>query len=120
MSLHFDETPALDHVSFEMGPGETRVVLGAAGSGKTTLLKTALGLVKPDSGADLSVRAGRDQPQGERLFDLRAKVGILFQEGGLFDSMNIADNVAYPLLNQRALRRQRGGASGWERGREGA
>ena len=50
VSLHFGETPALDHVSFEMDAGETRVVLGAAGSGKTMLLKTALGLVKPDSG----------------------------------------------------------------------
>ena len=50
MSLHFDQTPALDHVSFAMNAGETRVVFGAAGSGKTMMLKTAVGLVKPDSG----------------------------------------------------------------------
>ncbi len=50
VSLHFDEIPALDHVSFGVEPGDTRVVLGAAGSGKTTLLKTSLGLIKPDSG----------------------------------------------------------------------
>src|SRR5439155_15062976 len=50
VSLYFGDTPALVHVSFEMGAGETRVVLGASGSGKTMLLKTALGLVKPDSG----------------------------------------------------------------------
>ena len=50
VSLYFGDTPGLDHVSFEMQAGETRVLFGAAGSGKTTLLKTALGLLKPDSG----------------------------------------------------------------------
>ena len=50
VSLHFDEVVALDSVSFELFAGETRVVLGAAGSGKTTLLKTAIGLLRPDSG----------------------------------------------------------------------
>jgi phospholipid/cholesterol/gamma-HCH transport system ATP-binding protein len=104
VSLHFGETPGLDHVSFEMQPGETRVLFGAAGSGKTTLLKVALGLLQPDSGRmylfgrDISLLKEQD------LFDLRARVGILFQEGGLFDSLTIAENVAYPLLNQRVLK----------------
>ena len=85
--------------------GETRVLFGAAGSGKTTLLKVALGLLKPDSGRVFLFGAGNHAAsQEQELFDLRARVGILFQEGGLFDSLTIAENVAYPLLNQRVLR----------------
>lgn len=100
VNLVFGNTPALVHVSFSMRAGETRVVLGAAGSGKTLLLKTAVGLVAPDSG-HISLFGeevtGRKESQ---LYGLRSKVGILFQEGGLFDSLTIAENVAYPLLNQ--------------------
>lgn len=103
VNLAFGNTPALVHVSFAMRAGETRVVLGAAGSGKTMLLKTAVGLVKPDSG-HISLFGeevtGRKESQ---LYGLRGKVGILFQEGGLFDSLTIAENVAYPLLNQYAV-----------------
>jgi phospholipid/cholesterol/gamma-HCH transport system ATP-binding protein len=102
VNLAFGDTPALVHLTFSMRAGETRVVLGAAGSGKTMLLKTAVGLIKPDSG-HISLFGeevtGRKESQ---LYELRSKVGILFQEGGLFDSLTIAENVAYPLLNQRA------------------
>jgi phospholipid/cholesterol/gamma-HCH transport system ATP-binding protein len=103
VSLHFGDTPALDHVSFEMHAGETRVLFGAAGSGKTQLLKVALGLVKPDSGHVFLFGQDITGLREQDLFDIRARVGILFQEGGLFDSLNIADNVAYPLRNQKAL-----------------
>lgn len=103
VSLHFGDTPALDHVSFEMGPGETRVVFGAAGSGKTMLLKVAVGLQKPDSGRVFLFEQDITDLNENALFDLRARVGILFQEGALFDSLTIADNVAYPLENQRVL-----------------
>lgn len=103
--LRFGETTALDHVSLRMAAGETRIVFGAAGSGKTMLLKVAVGLMKPDSGRvwlfgeDITDRKEKD------LFEIRSRVGILFQEGGLFDSLNIEDNVGYPLLNQpRSLR----------------
>src|SRR5579872_1845478 len=100
VNLAFGDTPALVHLSFSMGAGETRVVLGSAGSGKTMLLKTSVGLVMPDSGR-ISLFGeevtGRKESQ---LYELRSKVGILFQEGGLFDSLTIAENVAYPLLNQ--------------------
>ena len=103
VNLAYGTTPALVHLPFSMKAGETRVVLGAAGSGKTMLLKTAVGLVKPDSG-HISLFGeevtGRKESQ---LYGLRSKVGILFQEGGLFDSLTIAENVAYPLLNQYAL-----------------
>ena len=100
VNLAFGATPALVHVSFSMRAGETRVVLGAAGSGKTMLLKTAVGLVMPDSG---HISLFGEEVTGRResqLYALRSKVGILFQEGGLFDSLTIAENVAYPLLNQ--------------------
>src|SRR5579864_2149918 len=103
VTLSFGATPALAHVSFEVKAGETRVVLGAAGSGKTMLLKTAVGLVKPDSGRIYLFGQDVTGLKESQLFDIRAKVGILFQEGGLFDSLTIEENVAYPLLNQHAL-----------------
>src|SRR5436305_14029862 len=78
VNLTFGNTHALVHVSFSMRAGETRVVLGAAGSGKTMLLKTAVGLVRPDSGR-ISLFGeevtGRKESQ---LYDVRSKVGILF------------------------------------------
>src|SRR5580704_7141978 len=103
VSLSFGDTPGLDHVSFSMKAGETRVLFGAAGSGKTTLLKVALGLLQPDSGHVYVFGQEISHLKEQELFDLRARIGILFQEGGLFDSLTIADNVAYPLLNQRVL-----------------
>lgn len=102
VSLSFGEVRALDHVSFSMNPGETRIVVGAAGSGKTMLLKTTVGLVPADSG---HIRLFGEEVTGRKesqLFDLRSKVGILFQEGGLFDSQTIAENVAYPFMNRPA------------------
>lgn len=99
ITVRFDELVALEDLSFEMTAGDTRVVLGAAGSGKTTLLKTALGLIKPDAGRVFLF--GRDiTGLSEReMFEIRSQVGVLFQEGGLFDSITVAENVAYPLVN---------------------
>jgi phospholipid/cholesterol/gamma-HCH transport system ATP-binding protein len=102
VSLHFGDAVALDRVSFEMGPGESRIVFGAAGAGKTTLLKVALGLVKPDSGRVFTFGQDATDLPEIKWFDIRSKMGVLFQEGGLFDSMTIAENVAYPLLNRRS------------------
>ena len=99
VNLHFDTVVALDHVSFEMHPGQTYVVLGAAGSGKTMLLKVAVGLVRPDSGRVSLFGQEITRLREQDLFDKRARVGILFQEGGLFDSLTVAENVAYPLKN---------------------
>lgn len=104
VSLRFDETPALDDVSFEILEGETRIILGSAGGGKTTLLKTALGLLRPDSGRVFVFGEDITDLSESSLFDMRAKIGVLFQEGGLFDSLTVEENVAYPLLNQRLLR----------------
>jgi phospholipid/cholesterol/gamma-HCH transport system ATP-binding protein len=101
--VSFDDLVALQPLTLEMQAGDTRVVLGAAGSGKTTLLKAALGLVKPDSGRIFLF--GQDITDlGERqMFDIRRRVGVLFQEGGLFDSITVAENVAYPLVNSKTL-----------------
>jgi phospholipid/cholesterol/gamma-HCH transport system ATP-binding protein len=104
VSLCFEETPALVDVSFEIQEGETRIILGSAGSGKTTLLKVSLGLLKPDSGRVFVFGQDITGLDEADLFDMRARVGVLFQEGGLFDSLTIEENVAYPLLNQRLLR----------------
>ena len=102
-----DGVEALRDVSFEVREGETRILLGAAGSGKTVLLKTALGLIPVTSGRVLLF--GEDiatKPERE-LFDVRSRIGMLFQESALFDSMTVAQNVAYPLLNQKAIRMPR-------------
>ena len=101
VSLHFGDVVALDHVSFEMRAGETFVVLGAAGSGKTMLLKVAVGLVQPDSGRVTLFGQDITHLREQDMFDIRARVGILFQEGGLFDSLTVGENVAYPLTNAR-------------------
>jgi phospholipid/cholesterol/gamma-HCH transport system ATP-binding protein len=101
ITVRFDDLVAVDDVSFDLCPGETRVILGAAGSGKTTLLKVGMGLIKPDAGRIfLFGRDITDLPE-RQLFDIRSKVGVLFQEGGLFDSITIAENVAYPLVNRK-------------------
>jgi len=114
VSLHFDATVALDHVSFDMHPGQTYVVFGAAGSGKTMLLKVAVGLVRPNSGRVWLFGEEITHHREQDLFDMRARVGILFQEGGLFDSLTVAENVAYPLTNHRVLREMitKGGSNG--------
>ena len=104
VSVSFDDERALEDVSFEAKEGEARVILGAAGSGKSVLLKTALGLVKPERGTVYVFGKDIGALGEEELFEVRSKIGMLFQEGALFDSLNIEENVAYPLLNQKAIR----------------
>jgi phospholipid/cholesterol/gamma-HCH transport system ATP-binding protein len=101
VTVRFDELTAVDDVSFAMGAGETRVVLGAAGSGKTTLLKAAIGLIPVNAGRVFLLGHDITDLKERQLFDIRSQVGVLFQEGGLFDSVTVAENVAYPLLNRR-------------------
>jgi phospholipid/cholesterol/gamma-HCH transport system ATP-binding protein len=103
VNVKFEGDDALSDVSFEAFEGESRVILGAAGSGKTVLLKTALGLVRPDSGRVLAF--GRDlTAMSEReQFEIRSRIGMLFQESALFDSLTIEENVAYPLFNQKSI-----------------
>lgn len=101
VNMRFDEIVALDSVSFELHASETRVVLGAAGSGKTTLLKAAIGLIRPDAGKIYLFGQEITGLKEAQLFQIRSGVGVLFQEGGLFDSVTVEENVAYPLLNRK-------------------
>lgn len=103
VNVSFEGAEALLDMTFEAQEGESRVILGAAGSGKTVLLKTALGLVRPDSGKVFVFGRDISGMREQELFEIRSRIGMLFQEGALFDSMSIEDNVAYPLLNQRAI-----------------
>jgi len=93
----------LDRLSFDVRRGETRIIMGEAGSGKTVLLKTAMGLIHPVSGRVFLFDQDVTNKSERELFDIRAKIGMLFQESALFDSMTVAQNVAYPLLNQKAI-----------------
>jgi len=100
VSVLYDGVPAIDDVSFTLDAGETCVILGAAGAGKTVLLKTALGLITPESGRVSLFNQEITGRRERQLFPIRSQVGMLFQESALFDSMTIAENVAYPLENQ--------------------
>jgi phospholipid/cholesterol/gamma-HCH transport system ATP-binding protein len=100
VSLAFEGVPALDRVSFKIDQGDTRIVFGAAGSGKSVMLKVAMGLLKPDSGRVYLFGQDISDLDETHLFEARARIGILFQEGGLFDSITVEENVSYPLLNQ--------------------
>jgi phospholipid/cholesterol/gamma-HCH transport system ATP-binding protein len=104
VTVSFDGVVALQDVSFEVGKAQTRILMGAAGSGKTVILKTAMGLVRPESGRVFLFGQDITGLPEKELFDVRSKLGMLFQESALFDSLNIEQNVAYPLLNQKAVR----------------
>ncbi|HKD80029.1 MAG TPA: ATP-binding cassette domain-containing protein [Candidatus Angelobacter sp.] len=100
VSISFDDLQVLEGVSFELKRGETKIVLGIAGSGKSTILKLCLGLLKPDSGHIYVLGHDITTMSEEDLFDLRSKVGIVFQESALFDSLNVRDNVAFRLMEE--------------------
>jgi phospholipid/cholesterol/gamma-HCH transport system ATP-binding protein len=98
VSIAFDGPPVLENVSFSIAPGETRVLLGPAGVGKSVLLKLANGLLRPDEGRILLFGEEITHMPEEPLFALRARTGMVFQEGALFDSLSVRDNVAYQLI----------------------
>ena len=103
VTVSFDTGHALEDVSFQAQKGESRVIMGAAGSGKTILLKTALGLIKPENGQILAFGKDLTGMREKELFDTRSRMGMLFQESALFDSLTIEENVAYPLVNQKSI-----------------
>src|ERR1043166_5383064 len=100
VSISFEDSPVLDGVSFELRRGETKVVLGVAGLGKRTILKLCLGLLQPDHGHIYVLGHDITTMSEEELFDLRSKVGIVFQESALFDSLTVRDNVAFRLMEE--------------------
>lgn len=101
VSIAFDLRPVLQNISFTVQRGETRIILGPAGGGKSVLMKLVNGLLKPDSGSihvfgeEVTVMRETD------LFKLRARIGMVFQESALFDSLSVEDNVAYRLHEDR-------------------
>jgi len=100
LSLAFDDKVVLKDVSFSLLPGHTKILLGASGSGKSTILKLILGLLKPDAGT-ISVNGERVDNMTElEMMRVRADIGMVFQEGALFDSLTVAENVGYKLYEE--------------------
>ncbi len=97
VSISFDSKKVLDGVSFVVNAGETRVLLGPAGGGKSVLLKLVNGLLQPDEGSIKVFGQEITTLSEAQLFEMRRRVGMVFQESALFDSMNVEDNVAYRL-----------------------
>jgi phospholipid/cholesterol/gamma-HCH transport system ATP-binding protein len=101
--LAFEENHVLRGVSFRLPFGETKALFGVAGSGKSTILKLALGLMRPDSGK-ITVLGNEVTELRERdLFPMRGKLGMVFQESALFDSLTVRENVAYRLMEERGI-----------------
>jgi phospholipid/cholesterol/gamma-HCH transport system ATP-binding protein len=101
VSIGFEGKKVLEDISLTVSPGQTRILLGPAGSGKSVLLKLANGLMKPDSGTVTVFGQELNNMPEEQLFQLRGRIGMVFQEGALFDSLTVRDNVAYRLMEQK-------------------
>ena len=100
VSLAFDEKVVLRDVSFTLERGHTKIFLGASGSGKSTILKLIIGLLRPDAG-EIWVNGERTNDLSEdELMHVRGDLGMVFQEGALFDSLTVAENVGYKLLEE--------------------
>jgi phospholipid/cholesterol/gamma-HCH transport system ATP-binding protein len=103
VSLAFDDKVVLKDVSFELLQGHTKVILGGSGSGKSTILKLILGLWKPDGGT-ITINGQRiDRMTEVDLMTVRADIGMVFQEGALFDSLTVEENVGYKLYEESDL-----------------
>jgi phospholipid/cholesterol/gamma-HCH transport system ATP-binding protein len=103
VSLAFDDAVVLRNISFTLLAGHTKIILGASGSGKSTTLKLILGLLTPDSGV-IYVNGRRiDRMSEAELMAVRADLGMVFQEGALFDSLTVAENVGYKLYEETQM-----------------
>ncbi|HVH26090.1 MAG TPA: ATP-binding cassette domain-containing protein [Vicinamibacterales bacterium] len=100
VQLAFDEKVVLKDVSLELLEGRTKIILGASGSGKSITLKIIIGLLKPDAGAVLVNGHRVDQLSEQKLMPIRADLGMIFQEGALFDSLTVRENVGYKLYEE--------------------
>jgi len=101
VSIGFDGLTVLDGVFFELRRGETKDLLGVSGSGKSIILKLCLGLIKPDHGRIHVLGHDVTAMTEEQLFELRNKIGIVFQESALFDSLTVRENVAFRLMEEK-------------------
>ncbi|HKR02969.1 MAG TPA: ATP-binding cassette domain-containing protein [Pyrinomonadaceae bacterium] len=98
--LAFDERKVLDGLTFKVMKGETKIILGGSGCGKSTTIKLVLGLLKPDSGQILVDGEDITNFSEIEMMRVRKKIGMIFQEGALFDSLSVYDNVAFRLHEQ--------------------
>jgi len=98
--------PVLRDISFEVQEGEILVILGASGSGKTTILRLILGLIRPDSGKIFVDGEEITQMSERKLMAVRRKIGMVFQEGALFDSLTVGENVVFSLREQGTMSEQ--------------
>jgi phospholipid/cholesterol/gamma-HCH transport system ATP-binding protein len=103
VTLAFGSNEVLRGVSFHLPRGETKALFGVAGSGKSLILKLAIGLIRPDSGRIIVLGDDISQMSEEELFDLRGKIGMVFQESALFDSLSVRENVAYRLMGVHGI-----------------
>src|SRR3954462_12018476 len=101
--LAFGQTQVLCGVSFKLPVGETKALFGVAGAGKSTILKLVLGLLKPDSGRIYVLGDDVTQMREEDLFSLRGRIGMVFQESALFDSLTVRENVAFRLIEEHGI-----------------
>src|SRR5499427_2905467 len=103
VSKAFGDNVVLDHVSFEVNPGETVCILGRSGVGKSVSLHHIMGFLKPDSGRVIVADQDITDYSEEQLEHVRKKVTMVFQNGALFDSLTVGENVAFPLRERREL-----------------
>jgi phospholipid/cholesterol/gamma-HCH transport system ATP-binding protein len=101
--LSFEDNHVLRGVSFRLSVGETKALFGVAGSGKSTILKLALGLLLPDSGRITVLSNEVTQMREQDLFPMRGRLGMVFQESALFDSLTVRENVAYRLMEEHGI-----------------
>ena len=99
----FGKREILRGVNLEIEQGKTTVIFGVSGGGKSTIIKHMVGLLKPDSGIISYKGTPMDYADEATLQEIRKKIGFLFQSGALFDSMNIGDNVAFPMMEHQKL-----------------
>ena len=94
---YYGDRAVLDGVSFRVLRGETKIIIGASGSGKSTILKLLIGLDKPDEGKIIVEGEDITKLNEQQLVHIRQRIGMVFQESALFDSLGVRENVAYRL-----------------------
>lgn len=101
--LSFDEGDVLRGISFDVAPGETKVLLGETGTGKTSVMRLAAALIRPDAGQVVVMGHDISEMPETELLNFRRQIGFVFQEGALFDSLTVADNVSFRLREEQAM-----------------
>jgi phospholipid/cholesterol/gamma-HCH transport system ATP-binding protein len=103
VKMSFNDDVVLQEVSFKISRGQTKIILGVSGSGKSTILKLILGLIRPDSGQILIDEEDITKLNERELVQVRRRIGMVFQEGALFDSLSVRENVGYRLYEEGVM-----------------